>query len=150
MGERQLRPFLCLELNDGCHIVLLLLAELAPPVLEDSALADIPPPVFPPQNALGDFGAAVKPGRQRAARATNAQESAAMPWRPRARRDRFEISAEHGPKPLAIDGFQQGSQSAAELLLALARASLPQARQPLRRGRSRGEIRRTAHTSAHT
>jgi hypothetical protein len=53
-----------------------------------------------------------------------------MPWRPRARRDRFEISAEHGPKPLAIDGFQQGSQSAAELLLALARASLPRPDSP--------------------
>jgi|688.fasta_scaffold854099_2 hypothetical protein len=39
-------------------------------------------------------------------------------------------SAEHGPKPQAIDGFQQGSQSAAELLLALARTSLPRPDSP--------------------
>jgi hypothetical protein len=41
VGEGQLGPHLLEQVHDGCHIVLLLLAELAPPVFEDSALADI-------------------------------------------------------------------------------------------------------------
>lgn len=47
-------------------------------------------------------------------------------------------TGERGPKPLAIDGFQQSSQAAAERLLGARTGLDPQARQPLRRRRSRG------------
>jgi len=131
--------WLCLEqLHDGRHIVLLLLPELAPPVLEDSGLADIPHPAFPPWNTLGAWSplssrVAQGPAQRKSSRSARQSDADARPQagRPLALAAGFQLAQATGVSlaatklPAATRMEAHESSPPGELLTLLLTPALP-------------------------